>query len=149
MITRRTLIRLTAAPLLLLLGLWLGLVGWHNRPADLPGPSTLRAAQDRAIGWLMDHRAEILLQNNPMLWRMIQQSAAATGDARLAGLFEAYRTRYLTGRSGNIWRPLFDDSGWVPVSDARLATLPYYNRHFIYALTCDAELGARPGIAAS
>lgn len=148
MITRRTLIRLTAAPLLLLIAGYLGLVGWHNRPAAPPETSALRTAQERAIGWLMDHRAEILQQNNPMLWRMIQQAAAASGDARLAGLFAAYRTRHLAGNARNIWRPLFDDSGWVPVSDAQLAALPYYNRHFIYALTCDTELGARPGIAA-
>jgi hypothetical protein len=72
-------------------------------------------------------------------------SGRVTNDQRLRSLFAAYELHYLKDHR-NIWRPLFYPGTWVLVRFEDIASRPYYNLHFIYAILCDRELGTVPEI---
>ncbi|BAZ92979.1 tRNA-dihydrouridine synthase [Thiohalobacter thiocyanaticus] len=120
----------------------------YNRDTPPPAHAELEAALNASIHWTETNSEHLLSTNNPMLWRMLQQSARLTGDARLQALFDRYTQRYLGRDPDYLWRPLFRDGVWIPVTPASLEGLPYYNRHFIFSLTCDADLWALPDIQA-
>ena len=120
----------------------------NNQHTDLPSLSEIQGSLDDGINWLVRYEEEILDENNPILWWMLQQSAVLTGDSRLQDLFTKYKARYLKHSQGNLWRPLFVDNTWVPVRYEDISSLPYYNKHFVYAMTCDDELGQHPDISA-
>ncbi len=135
--------------LTVLVGVFYGYLLWNNnRQVEAPSLSEIQAALASATGWMKRHEEKILNDNNPMLWWMVQQSAVLTGDPDLRALFAKYKARYLENRRDNMWRPLFAKHAWVPVRYEDIAHLPYYNKHFIFALSCDDELGKRPEIAA-
>jgi len=123
------------------------LVWNNNRQVEPPSTAEIERALTASIDWLEQNEEDILNQNIPVLWWMIRQSAILTEDPRLKTLFAKYESRYLHRRQGNLWRPLFLDNVWVPVRYADLSRYPYYNKHFIYAMTCDDELGRSPDIA--
>jgi len=83
-----------------------------------------------------------------MLWRLVQQAGDISGDTRLTSLFSDYKKRYLDNNPNNVWRPLFEPGSWVPIRFEDIASFPYYNWHFIYASTCDRDLGEITEIAA-
>ncbi|BCO32021.1 hypothetical protein TspCOW1_21240 [Thiohalobacter sp. COW1] len=120
----------------------------HNRDVPPPAEAELQSALETGISWADVNAGQLLTTNNPMLWRMLQQSTRLTGDARLHALFDRYAQRYLGRDPDYLWRPLFQDGVWIPVTPASLEGLPYYNRHFIFSLTCDADLWALPDIQA-
>jgi len=133
----------------ILLVLSSGYLVWdNNRSVTPPEASQLNTALERGIQWLVDHRQRILDTDNPMLWRIVQQAGDITGDTRLRTLFGDYTQRYLDRHPNNVWRPLFYPKSWVPVRFEDIASLPYYNWHFIYAYTCDQELAQVPEITA-
>ncbi len=122
---------------------------WHNnRSVTPPDQEQMSTTLENSIRWLTDHRQKILDDHNSILWHMVQRAGDITGDARLKELFADYTRRYLENRPNNIWRPLFYPKSWVPVRFEDIAALPYYNLHFIYALTCDRDLAQIPEIAA-
>lgn len=128
-----------------------GYAAWiwqNNRAVPPPVQAELEVALEASIHWAEANADHLLAANNPMLWRMLQQSAVLTGDSRLQGLFDQYELRYLERNLNNPWRPLFHEDVWVPVTGSLLQGLPYYNHHFIYALTCSDELWALPDIQA-
>ena len=128
-------------------GVLYGALLWDNNRAVAPlSESEIAASLSGGVKWLERHEDHVLDIPNPILWWMIQRSAAITGDQYLQTLFRKYDKRYL--RHNNMWYPLFHQNSWVPVRYEDLAGLPYYNLHFIYALVCDSELGKRPEIAA-
>ncbi|HHH43386.1 MAG TPA: hypothetical protein ENK49_04540 [Gammaproteobacteria bacterium] len=120
----------------------------NNRPVPPPGQDQLNTSLQNSIRWLTDHRGKILASNNPMVWRMVQQAGEVSGDTRLKALFADYAQRHLDRNSGSIWRPLFYPQTWAPVRFEDIAGFPYYNWHFLYAITCDRELAKVPDIAA-
>jgi len=137
---------LAAIALLALSG---GYLIWNNnRSVAPPDQDQLNTTLENSIRWLTDHRAKILDTSNQILWRMVQQAGDVTGDTRLKSLFADYEQRYINKRPNNIWRPLFYPKSWVPVRFEEIADFPYYNWHFLYAITCDRDLGKVPEIAA-
>lgn len=113
-----------------------------------PSEEELKITLESSIQWLIDNEQKILASPNPMLWRMVQQAGDLSGDVRLKVLFSTYAQRYLDKQPNNIWRPLFYPNSWVPVRFEDIASHPYYNWHFIYASSCDRDLGSMPQIAA-
>jgi len=124
------------------------LVWQNNRAVVAPDPGQLKAALDSSIDWLESNQDGILGTLNPMLWHMIQRAAELSDDRRLKQLFERYEQRYLREAYNNPWRPLFYPGTWTAVRFEDMASWPYYNWHFMYAITCDKELQQAPAIAA-
>ncbi|MDT8386130.1 MAG: hypothetical protein RQ736_01345 [Thiogranum sp.] len=138
-------------------GLLAGLTGFaayaymvwnNNRPAPQPDQAQLVAALERSIKWLETNQIALLSNRKaPTLWYFIQKAGELTGDPRLINLFRHHEERFLVNRF-DLWRPLFYPESWIPVRYENIAALPDYNRHFIYALTCDEDLGQEPDISA-
>ena len=138
-----------AALLLAAIGIFYGYLVWqNNRQVTDPDAAAFRHSLAAAVDWLERNEGQLLTRNNPMLWRMIQRSAELTKDPYLQDLFAPSRARHVTARRARIWYPLFVEHAWVPVRTEDVERLPDYNRLFIYAITCDAELGRQPDIAA-
>lgn len=141
------------AKLILMVGLVLigsaytTLVARHNRGAAPADTARLQQAFQASVDWLQAREEAILQNDNPALWWMIQQSAELTRHPTLAALFASYEQRYLAGRRG-LWRPLFYPGRWSPFRSEDLHGFPDYNLHFIYAISCDAELGESPTVRA-
>ena len=123
------------------------LVWDNNRQVEPLSRAEINRSLASGIEWLEENEEEILNENNPVLWWMIGQSATLTKDRRLQVLFSKYESRYLKRRQNNLWLPLFVDNVWVPVRYEDLASYPYYNKHFIYAMTCDPDLARHTDIA--
>ena len=141
----RTLLRVILI-LLLCVGSWYGYLVWqNNRNISEATDEDLAMALEKAIGWLETNRARILDDANTMLWWMVQQSASLTGNSRLDQLFSSYEQKYLRA-ANNPWKPLFNPNSWVPIRYGDIKQLPDYNQHYLYAITCDAELGEVSGI---
>ncbi|MFQ5644218.1 MAG: hypothetical protein ACE5FQ_11055 [Thiogranum sp.] len=119
-----------------------GYLIWKNSVSvTTPGQAELETSLENSIQWVEQNRDAVLSNNNPMLWYMLQQAADITGDQRLQRLFADYEQRYLKNHSNNLWRPLFYPGAWVPIRFKDISSFPYYNWHFLYAVTCDRELG--------
>jgi len=144
----RALLKVTVF-LALILGATYGYLFWNNnRPAPYPDRTELNRALEKSVDWLENNRTAVLKDTNPMLWRMLQQASELSGDARLVSLYGEYEELYLKRSPNSYWRPLFYPGSWVPVRFEDIASLPYYNWHFIYAITCDTELAQVPKISA-
>ncbi len=122
------------------LAVYAGLLYQNNRSADALSKVEMQRSLDSGISWLFERKEKILNEANPMLWWMLQQSAEISGDPRLKELFAGYETRYLKNNRKNIWRPLFYKNTWSPVRYESIRDFPYYNKHFLYALSCDKDL---------
>ena len=133
--------------LLLCLG-YAYLVWQNNRAVAAPRQAELRATFDRSIDWLENNEDTIMTIHNEVLWWMLQQAAQHSADSRLQRLFGKYEEKQLKKAYGNVWRPLFYPGTWTPVRFENIASLPDYNQHFIYAISCDRELEQVPGIMA-
>lgn len=123
------------------------LVFQNNRAAQYPSADTIHNTFEKSILWLESNRKNILEENNPILWYMIQRAGKISNNPRLLDIFTEYKQRYLINNPNNIWAPFFYPNRWVPIRYENIASLPYYNHHFIYALLCDNELEKIPSIA--
>lgn len=70
---------------------------------------------------------------------MIQRSAELTGNPSLQSVFKRYQQKYLD-TAMNLWLPLFFAGRWVPFKNELLVHFDDYQRLFVYAISCDAEL---------
>lgn len=142
------LIRVLVAALMAVIVGYGGLYYRNNRVVDPPRSGPVAGSLERAIGWVEANRAALLENPHAILWWMIGRAAEITHDARLVAAFDAYKTRYVANRRDNVWAPLVSPGSWVPVNDSYLNGLDYYQQFFLYAITCDAELGSIPAIRA-
>ena len=143
----KTLIKLALSGIAVTLAGYFAFFYQNNRTADWPEPARIQAALDASIQWIHDHKDAALKADNPPLWWMIQRSAALTGHPVLEATFDEYReSRLEVGR--NLWLPLFFPERWVPFKDTAVANFNDYKQHFIYAITCDAELARWPIVRA-
>lgn len=131
-----------------LLGTYIVFYYQNNRALPLPDQGTISESLEHAIGWLVANRDTILDENNVFLWRMVERVAEKSGDRRVVSLFRTYEDRYLPAGQSNIWKPLFKPGTWSPVPDEYLQQQDYYQKFFLYAVSCDKSLGAMPDIAA-
>lgn len=120
------------------------IVAWNNRPREWPSKTEISRSLEAAIRWHQAHEKTILADESPMLWWMLQQAAIETGDPRLRDLFSKIARKLQQDRRFEVWRPLFDRDYLYQqkLTLDRLADLPDYNRWFVFAVTCNGELGA-------
>lgn len=144
---KKALLTLTLIALGSLSASYAGLFYANNRDSAWPEQTRIQAAFAAGVGWLQAHREEILRQNNSALWWMVQQSAEHTRDPALLELFSDYRSRHLE-RGRNVWLPLFYPGRWVPLTPGDTAKFDDYQEHFLYAISCDPDLGQSPLIQA-
>lgn len=144
---KKALLTLTLITFGALAAIYAGLFYVNNRASAWPDQVRISASFAEGVDWLGTHREEILGQNNPALWQMVQQSAELTQDPSLLALFADYRSRYLE-RGRNIWLPLFYPGRWVSIRTEDTANMPDYNLHFVYAISCDPELAQQPLVQA-
>lgn len=118
----------------------------NNRSEPVPTRAQIDTALARTIRWMQNHQNTVLRIENPMLWHMVQRSAQITGAAPLKALFARYRARYLRIGMENSWRPLFNPHWGEVVHFSQVAMLPYYNKLFLYGLSCSRGLAAMSSI---
>ena len=111
----------------------------NNRETDWPEQARIQTSFNAAIVWIETHQEDILQNNNPVLWWMIQRSATLTGNPSLQSVFNRYQRKYLDS-ARNLWLPMFFPGRWVPFKNESLARFDDYQRLFVYAISCDAEL---------
>jgi hypothetical protein len=112
---------------------------------DEPPPSAdeLRRHWRESLRWVREHEADILADGNPMLWRMLRDAAALSGDTMLAELVRRHRERYFTREPVDAWVLMLDPAATPSATlPSGLADLPEYMKLMAYGLTCDAALGA-------
>ncbi len=127
--------------LLFIYGYWV----WdNNRDVSAPPKAVVEHSLESSIRWL-DKNQEILLQeSNPMLWWMVQQSAAVTDDERLKHLFSRYEREVLEKQPNSLWRYVYYPDTWVPFTPDTLSGLPDYNLLLLYGASCHPALAALP-----
>ncbi|MEE9494715.1 MAG: hypothetical protein V3W04_15250 [Gammaproteobacteria bacterium] len=123
------------------------LVFQNNRTIAPVSADKLQSTLENSILWLEANREKVLSENNSILWRMIQRVGEISKDQRIVDLFAEYEKRHLKNKPDNIWKLLFYPKSWVPIRFEDIASYPYYNQHFIYALLCDKDLGEVASIA--
>lgn len=134
--------------ILALLGTLIG-VSYRVNNAEVPFPSQVEIEQSqlKAIDWIKAHESEVLDTENAVLWWMLRDSAALSGNTYLANLYAKYYERYLAPNPTNPWHHLFDQESdvWIPIF--KLEHLPDYNLFFLYGLSCDPALRKEPPVA--
>ena len=123
-------------------------IGWklweNNCAVQYPAQANIEQSLNRGIVWLGTNRANILTEENPMLWWMIKQSAELTQNATLLSLYGDYKQRYLDSNPRNVWVYLFDANARVLIDPHQLENVPDYNLFFLYASSCDSLLAQEP-----
>src|SRR5690348_2071680 len=111
----------------------------NSRNVAFPTDAELRVSLSRASAWILQHREQVLDEDNAMLWLFIREGAKASGDQRLLGLAQTYQSRHT---DNSAWHYIFDSSDRQRVSGHAVAfssAIPDYNRLFIYGATCNAS----------
>jgi hypothetical protein len=125
----------------------IGLLRWgpHQRDEPPPRAEDLRRHWQASLRWMRDHRAQLVADGNPMLWRMVRDAAAVSGEPLLVEMLAAWRQRFFPQPPFDTWLLLVDPAA-PPASPrpARFDALPAYLKLFAYGLTCDAATGAVP-----
>jgi hypothetical protein len=137
---------LVSAALVLALLASVGLALLHFGPAQRseapPSAEELRRHWQGSLRWMRTHEALVLADGNPMLWRMVRDAAALSGDPWLADMLQRYRQRFFSRQPPDAWVLLVDPDA-TPGSNhpAGLQALPAYMKLMAYGMTCDAGLG--------
>lgn len=117
--------------------------------ADVPFPSAVEIEQSqlKAINWIKAHESEVLDTEHAVLWWMLRDSAALSGNTYLASLYAKYYERYLAHNPTNAWHHLFDQESDVWIPTYALDQVPSYNQLFLYGVSCDPALRKRAQVA--
>lgn len=125
-----------------------GCVYDNSRDASFPDDAELRSSFARASAWILNNRAEILSEDNAMLWLFVREAGKVSADARLSELASEYQARM---PDGSVWRYIFDASGREVIAGQSLffpEYFPDYNRLFVYGSTCNATVREDPAVIA-
>lgn len=107
----------------------------------MPSLTVIRNGRLSAADWILQHRNDVLNDDNPLLWSMVARSAALTHDPALKGLVDEYIGRYMLPRTGAPIRQLFGLTYHSRLMDMdSLAMLDDYQVFVVFALTCDPRL---------
>src|SRR5262249_28334837 len=120
----------------------------NSRNTTFPPDTELRASLSRASDWVLQHRDQVLSEDNAMLWLFIREGAKVSGDQRLLDLAQTYQSRHT---DGSLWHYIFDSSERQQVAGKYIDFpdgIPDYNRLFIYGATCNASLREDPAVIA-
>ncbi|VAW60747.1 hypothetical protein MNBD_GAMMA09-1506 [hydrothermal vent metagenome] len=135
----KKIILIPVVSIVILICIYLILLYNNNRAADYPQGAQIERQLESSIQWLLDHEADVLQQNNAMLWWMLYEAQKIRPDERLAGLLNQYFQRYRGIRESS-WGPLFGGQPRTYLGSFSVNGLPYYNQHFVYALNCAADI---------
>lgn len=110
----------------------------HNREAPRPEQQQLKLAYQNAVSWLEATQDEHLRNYNSILWSFLEEAAQVNNDFRLARIVSKYKGQSVARQA---WTYNFFDHT-RPIAAAEVAALmrsdlPNYNKHFLYALSCD------------
>ncbi|CAG1018629.1 hypothetical protein BURC_03430 [Burkholderiaceae bacterium] len=121
-----------------------GLVlGPAQRSEPPPSAEQLRRHFEASLRWMKVHEERVLADGNPMLWRMVRDAAALSGDATLSDMVRRHRERYFTRAPVDAWVLMLDPAATPSAAlPSGLARLPEYMKLMAYGLTCDGALGA-------
>lgn len=142
----KTLILLLVVGTTLVASLWWLAARSTYRDKTPPSQERIRQSFQASAQWLVQHEAEIIQDGNAMLWRMVREAAIVSGDPGLQSLSQRYRSQWVDALPSNGWAKLFDPVIERPSAQIDLGPLRDYQRLFVYALSCDSTLGARPEI---
>jgi hypothetical protein len=114
----------------------------HNNFGD--GSVSDKDIQDSfndAVDWLKNNRHQIENTNNPILWWMLGEAAYISNNNDLEEIFTEYKNKNYEKYSHSPWSYLFFKTKPILTqNEALLFSLPDYNLHFIYGLSCNSEL---------
>jgi len=135
----KKIIILITLPIIVLLIAYFYAVYQNNRDVDYPSAAKMQQQYEKSIWWLVNNEAKILPQTNPMLWWMLFEVQKITPDKRIENLLKKYHQRN-PHIINSVWGPLFNGMQHRRLAGYSVASFPYYNQHFIYALNCAAGI---------
>jgi hypothetical protein len=138
-----TLIALAA----LLIASGLGIAQYFSREQPPVSKAEAEASLRAAIGWMKAHEGDVLSDGNQALWSMVREAEGLTHDPDLARLFASYYERYYQRGRHNIWERWLTPSASPQFTPSELDGLAPYQLLFVYAMTCNASLGAQERVA--
>lgn len=131
--------RVFVITLLLLVTLLALTIGITNRPTTSPTLQERRDAYERAVGWMLKHREEVVADNNSALWWMVRSAAEVTRDPRLSELVQASMERaYPQGARPSLWLKLWRPDVAIELSMQDGIDLAPYQLAMVSGLTCGA-----------
>lgn len=76
---------------------------------------------------------------------MLKEASEIAGNTELTAIYHSYKTSYLDRSPANIWTPYFHKYYKPRVPDIlSLQSFHDYQIFFVYALSCDSDLGGEP-----
>lgn len=146
----RQIIKITAAFLILGLGIY-GLLFYQNNRASPPvTDEKIAQSYEQGLAWLLEHRQDIISNGNPMLWWMLGESARISGDMRMQKLFDDFKVELNRTAPYSVWQAFFQPQQFrnAKFSPSEYVSLVEYQQYFLYALSCSEQLAQEPFIAA-
>jgi hypothetical protein len=127
----------------MLAGIALLRFGPAQRDEPPPGAAELRRHWQAGLRWMQVHRAQLLADGNPMLWRMVRDAAAVSREPLLDEMLQGWRQNHFPREPFDAWLLLVDPSA-RPASPrpAGFDALPAYMKLFAYGTTCDPAIAA-------
>lgn len=117
----------------------------NNRQVNRPDQNEITRALDKSIDWLHENRNTIETTHNPALWWMLKEASEIADNTELTAIYHGYKTSYLDRMPVNIWTPYFQKYYKPRVPDIlSLQNFRDYQIFFVYALSCDSDLGSEP-----
>jgi hypothetical protein len=122
----------------------------HANSVVVPFPTDaeLRYSFDRAAAWTVAHGAQLVDDNNFMLWLFVRESGRLSEDRRLLDLAGEYQSRHARGTVAQFF---FDSAGPEQARNGHIElgeTWQDYQRLFVYGATCNVEMSEQPGVLA-
>lgn len=139
---RRLLVALLLFVLLAAAGVAALRFGPAQRDEAPPSAAELRRHWQSALRWMQANEARNVADGNPILWRMVRDAAALSGDTMLSSQVQRFQGRYFSREPVDAWVLLVEPSA-KPAGNrpAGLDRLPAYMKLMAYGMSCDAGIG--------
>ena len=119
----------------------------NNKAVKWPDNQQIDSALVKSIEWLQTNKSAIESDHNPALWWMLKEASEISDKTDLVEIYAHYKKSFLDKQSLNMWSPYFTAYYKPEVPDILLMrSLRDYQIFFIYALSCDEDLGTEPVI---
>jgi hypothetical protein len=118
----------------------------NSRKVSFPPDAEIRVSLSRASAWIFGHSAQLLSEDNPMLWLFVRDAGRAADEPRLLALAGEYQSQHI---DSSIWRYIFDSTGRGRTAGLHINFpdgTPDYNRLFIYGATCNESAHEDPAV---
>ncbi len=124
-----------------MVGVYLILFTHNNYEFSELKETDIETAYDKAVVWLDANRSLIYEEHNPILWWMLIESLNHYKNNKLYSIIQEYKQNNHARYLHTPWRYFIH--GEIPTVDdvdVLVSDYPDYNKHFIYAFTCDKDL---------